>query len=95
MNVLDALAAVTGGRSYFIEEAHSKKGVDRLDIACAEVSTELRRQYLLGYYPTNKAKDSKYRSIRLEARDPNYIVRSRKGYYAPAPLGSPGAESPD
>jgi len=81
-NVLDALAVVTGGRSYYIEEAHSK-GVDRIDIACEEVSAELRRQYLLGYYPANKAKDGNYRSIRLETRDPNYIVRSRKGYYAP------------
>ncbi len=95
MSVLDALAEVTGGRSYFIGEAHSK-GVDRIDVACQEVSAELRRQYLLGYYPTNKAKDDSYRRIRLEMLDPKstYIVRSRKGYYAPAAAQSPpGDES--
>ena len=96
MNVLDALAVVTGGRSYFIEEAHSK-GVDRIDIACEEISAELRRQYLLGYYPTNKAKDGRYHSIRVETRDPNYIVRSRKGYFAAEPdsrLGIAPLKSP-
>lgn len=81
MKTLDALAEATGGRSYFLEQAHSAK-VDRIDLAVKEVAAELRQQYNLAYYPTNPAKDGTYRQIRVETLNPDYVVRTRNGYYA-------------
>ncbi len=82
MRILDALAEATGGHSYFLEEAHSEGG-DKIDMACVEVSAELRQQYTLGYYPSSKTKDGKYRKIRVTTRNPAYVVRSKEGYFAP------------
>jgi len=81
MKVLNALAEVSGGKSYHLEAAHSG-GRDLIDEACQEVSSELRQQYILAYYPVNKAKDGTYRWIRVETRNPDSVVRARPGYFA-------------
>jgi len=52
------------------------------------VADEARRYYLLGYTPTNPARDGKYRKIQvtLAPRAPDrkgWEVRARRGYYAP------------
>lgn len=82
MGVLNAFADATGGKSYHLEAAH-RGGKDLIDEACQEVSAELRQQYTIAYYPTNKAKDGTYRRIRVEIRNRDYVVRTRSGYYAP------------
>lgn len=82
MRVLSAFAEATGGRSYHLEAAHRGE-VDLVDQACMEVSTELRQQYLIAYYPVNKKKDGSYRRIRIETRDKSHEVRTRRGYFAP------------
>jgi Ca-activated chloride channel family protein len=81
MRTLDALAESSGARSYFLEQAHSGK-VDRIDMAVKEVAAELRQQYGLAYYPSNSTRDGGYRRIRVETVNPNYVVRTRNGYYA-------------
>ncbi|PYR91480.1 MAG: VWA domain-containing protein [Acidobacteria bacterium] len=48
-----------------------------------QIAQELRSQYSLGYVSLNTARDGKYRQIKVTARQPGYIVKSRKGYYAP------------
>jgi VWFA-related protein len=54
--------------------------------AFAQLAAELGTQYSLGYYPTNKTPDGKFRLIRVQVRgvdgEPN--VRAREGYYAPS-----------
>jgi Ca-activated chloride channel family protein len=53
--------------------------------AFARVATEIGTQYSLGYYPTNKARDGKFRAIRVElqgTKDKSQ-VRAREGYFAP------------
>jgi Ca-activated chloride channel family protein len=82
MKVLNAFAEATGGKSYHLEAAH-RGGIDLIDQACLEVSAELRQQYMLAYYPTNKTKDGSYRRIRVETRNPDHVVRTRRGYFAP------------
>jgi Ca-activated chloride channel family protein len=82
MLVLTALAEATGGRSFYLEQAH-QRGVDLVDKAVREVSAELRQQYTLGYYPANPADDGQFRRIRVETVNPELTVRTRKGYYAP------------
>ena len=43
---------------------------------------ELRRQYWLGYYPTQDAPDNRYRKIRVRVDRPGAVVRAREGYRA-------------
>jgi hypothetical protein len=49
------------------------------------VAEDIGTQYSLGYYPTNKARDGKFRSIKLEVRGvkDKAVIRARDGYYAP------------
>ena len=82
MHVLEAIADATGGRAFHLEYAH-RPGVDLIDQAAQEISTELRQHYTIGYYPTNGARDGTYRGIRLVANRPSLVVRHRRGYYAP------------
>jgi len=48
-----------------------------------QISQELRSQYTLGYYPTNSARDGKFRKLKVETTDHEMKVLTRKGYYAP------------
>ena len=71
------LTEETGGRLIIV---NSEK---KLEEAFDQISEELRSQYTLGYYPTNTAKDGKFRKIRVDAANHDYKVLARKGYYAP------------
>jgi len=71
------LTEETGGRLIVV---NSEK---KLEEAFDQISEELRSQYTLGYYPTNTAKDGKFRKIRVDANNHDYKVLARKGYYAP------------
>lgn len=82
MRVLSALAEATGGRSFYLEQAH-KPGVDLVDEAVRQVSAELREQYVIAYYPTNSTTNGQFRRIRVETVNPRFTVRTKRGYYAP------------
>ena len=66
----------TGGRVIYV---NSEK---KLEEAFDQISEELRSQYTLGYYPTNKTRDGKFRKIRLDV-DKDLKALTRRGYYAP------------
>ena len=55
----------------------------KLQEAFDQISEELRSQYTLGYYPTNKGRDGKFRKIKIETARKGLKVLARKGYYAP------------
>jgi VWFA-related protein len=71
------LADETGGRVISVNS--EKKLLEAFD----EISEELRSQYTLGYYPTNPARDGKFRKIKIDTTDHDLHVLARKGYYAP------------
>jgi VWFA-related protein len=75
--VAHKLTEETGGRLIVV---NSEK---RLMEAFDQISEELRSQYTLGYYPTNTAKDGKFRKIKVEMNNHEFKVLARKGYYAP------------
>lgn len=82
MRTLRALADSTGGNAYFLENAH--EGVrDLIDEAAEEVASELKQQYTLGYYPTDKSDNGAFRQIIVEVSDKSLRVRTKRGYYAP------------
>lgn len=76
---MDELAKASGGRNFLAASLQDARA------AFARVATEIGTQYSLGYYPTNKAHDGKFRTIRVEVQDApdKPQVRAREGYYAP------------
>jgi Ca-activated chloride channel family protein len=48
--------------------------------AFEEIRQELREQYVLGYYPTGKRRDGRWRKVKVRLRDPSLEVRARDGY---------------
>jgi len=76
-DVAKKLSDETGGRTI---EVSSEK---RLNEAFDQISEELRSQYTLGYYPTNTAKDGRFRKVKVETTNKDFKILTRKGYYAP------------
>jgi Ca-activated chloride channel homolog len=78
---LEEIAHDTGGEVYF------PKSLDEVQETCGQIAHDIRNQYTLGYYPTDKAADGTFRAVRVEAfqhgTHRKLIVRTRPGYYAP------------
>jgi hypothetical protein len=73
---LKALADKSGGRLLRADNLGS------LPEAFANIAGELRTQYSIGYYPTNKARDEGYRKIKVNSARKNVAIRARPGYRA-------------
>lgn len=76
-DVARKMAEETGGR---VIDVSSTK---HLEEAFNQISEELRQQYTLSYYPTNPARDGKFRRIKVEMADHDTKALARRGYYAP------------
>ena len=78
---LQRIVNITGGRAFF------PNNFNELDYYIDLIHAELRSQYVLGYMPTNKAHDGKWRRIRIKLDAPQglpkLILHAREGYYAP------------
>jgi Ca-activated chloride channel family protein len=81
LGVLRDFAEPSGGRAYLLEDAH-RDGRDLIDEAVAEMASELRQQYTLGYYPTSATADGKFRRVQVRVSKPDIRVRTREGYWA-------------
>jgi hypothetical protein len=75
---LNELANKTGGRLLRADTLVS------LPNAFAQIAAELRTQYAIGFYPTNKARDGQYRTIKVTTTRKAAVVRARPGYRAPS-----------
>ena len=69
----------TGGKYYYATSLAT------LDDAFRKISDELRTQYLLAYYPSDRYSDSDFRRIQVSLSNPPaggpYHVHNRAGYY--------------
>ncbi len=75
---MDELARSSGGKTFNAASLSDARA------AFAQVAAEIGTQYSLGYYSTNKARDGRFRSIRVEVRGmKDAQVRAREGYQAP------------
>jgi len=76
---MNDLAKVSGGRSFAAATLADARA------AFARVAADIGTLYSLGYYPSNKMRDGKYRAIKLEVRGvkDKTEIRARDGYYAP------------
>lgn len=48
----------------------------------AQVAADLRTLYTLEYTPANEKRDGKWRTIKIEVKNSDYIARTRQGYYS-------------
>ncbi len=71
---LKGLAESTGG------ELHRTEKTAELADIFQRIVSDLRNQYLLGYYSTNFADDGKFRKIKIEAARKDTIIRARLGH---------------
>ncbi|MFY9571369.1 MAG: VWA domain-containing protein [Blastocatellia bacterium] len=71
---LQTITSRTGGRVYMADNFADTRA------AFAAIADELRNQYLIGYYPTNKIRDGKYRKIKIGLARKGVEVRARPGY---------------
>lgn len=77
-DLLKKLAGETGGKSFFPRE------LTEVHQIAQQISTDLRTQYSIGYYPTNSNKDGTFRSVRVAVNAGNrkLVARTRNGYVA-------------
>lgn len=77
---LMGLSQLSGGWTEFLEEPSQAAGI------YSRIFSDIKRRYVIGYYPTNKEHDGRRRTMKIEVRGrPEYTVVGRKSYYAPAP----------
>jgi VWFA-related protein len=76
-DALETIAVDTGG-SYFGNR-------NDLDNAIKSAMRESSSFYMVGYYPSNKRWDRKFREIKLQVNRPGVQMRYRRGYFAVNP----------
>jgi Ca-activated chloride channel homolog len=80
-NEILKIVSLTGGRSYF------PNSFSDLEYYIDLIHGELRNQYILGYVPSNKIHDGKWRQIRIRLDAPQGLpklsIHVKEGYYAP------------
>jgi VWFA-related protein len=72
------MARASGGKTFAANNQQEAQA------AFAQVANEIGTQYSLGYYPSNKTRDGRFRQIKVEMRGVKEAsVRAREGYVAP------------
>ena len=80
---LHALAEKSGGRLYQVASGPHDRQIDNppnLTESFAQISAELRQQYILGYYPKPGDKAKQLHQIKVRVARPDVAVRSRTSY---------------
>jgi Ca-activated chloride channel homolog len=77
--LLNKLAEETGGKAFYPRE------LSEVHAIAQQISTDLRTQYSISYYPTNKNKDGTFRAVKVQvnAGARHLVARTRNGYTAP------------
>jgi VWFA-related protein len=79
-DVLVRISEETGGKAFFPNK------LTDIHTVVAEIATDLRSQYSLGYLSSNATRDGSFRRVKIElsgAAASNNHIRYRRGYYAP------------
>lgn len=72
---LAAMVDASGGRRIDIQRFEDAEG------AFQQILTELRQQYVLGFYPSRTRHDGAWHPIRIEVAPKGVVLRTREGYY--------------
>ncbi|HSK74647.1 MAG TPA: VWA domain-containing protein [Pyrinomonadaceae bacterium] len=69
------IAKFTGGWTDFLEQP------EQADKIYSEILSGMNLRYVIGYYPTNPARDERIRKVKIEVRNhPEYVVSGRGSY---------------
>jgi Ca-activated chloride channel homolog len=82
-HALIQLSQDTGGKHFYVDAGG-------LDKAFAEVSDDLRTQYMIGYYPRNQEPGRVFHRIDVtipRAAAESFNIRHKTGYYGEPPKG--------
>jgi VWFA-related protein len=77
--ILKQIADATGGRLFLPAREEQLPAIHEL------IAQDVQHRYMVTYTPKNQDLDGKWRTIDVETTTPGYIVRTRPGYFAPAP----------
>ena len=81
-SLLGDVTEMTGGRVFPVEK------LEELPDIASKIGMELRNQYVLGYHPSNRARDARWRKVKIKLRAPRGLppltVYAKTGYYAPS-----------
>ncbi len=77
----------TGGRAYF------PRGDADLQAAFQQIERELREQYLVAYSPKNKARDNRFRELKIEVVNPELRRQNLRLTYRPGYFRRAGADA--
>jgi VWFA-related protein len=86
---LEDLADATGGRVFRPESTPG--GLTR---AFEGIAEELRRQYNIGYVPTDEGRPGQRKIIKVRVNRPNLVIRARDSYVVGATRSAPTATPP-
>jgi VWFA-related protein len=76
---LVGIAKYTGAWAEFLESP------SQADEIYTRILTDIDRRYIVGYYPSNRARDGKRRKVKIEVRNhPEYLVWGQRSYFARA-----------
>jgi Ca-activated chloride channel family protein len=85
----DVGKAYEAGRRFLADLAHTSGGrvedaamPEEIAQTLARIAEEVRRQYVLYYYPSTPAGDGAFHTIRVESSRPGVTIRARTGYRA-------------
>ncbi|HTH52395.1 MAG TPA: VWA domain-containing protein [Edaphobacter sp.] len=82
-NVLPLYTSATGGS---LDAEFRQRGIEE---SFQQIFTQVRTQYVIGYYTHEPFIDGKYRTIDVRVQRPNLTVIAKKGYYPTASDSGP------
>jgi hypothetical protein len=73
---ITSVADISGGWVAYLESP------ERSDELYERILADINQRYVIGYYPTNEARDGRLRKVQVEVRGhPEYVVHGRRSYY--------------
>ena len=73
---ITSVADISGGWAAYLESP------ERSAEPYERILADINQRYVIGYYPTNEARDGRLRKVQVEARGhPEYVVHGRRSYY--------------
>jgi Ca-activated chloride channel family protein len=75
-SVLEEITRMTGGRSFFPNAYNEPELVE----ICTRIALELRHQYSLGFYPTDRDSEAKWHKLQVKVNPPKGLGRLSVSY---------------
>jgi Ca-activated chloride channel family protein len=73
---ITSVADISGGWAAYLESP------ERSDELYERILADMDHRYVIGYYPTNEARDGRLRKVQVDVRGhPEYVVHGRRSYY--------------